>query len=76
MNDCIVVELKSVPVKPFGETTDRAAKLDAFDYPQVYFYNAVANFNLKNYAAVAFRFCDFDDHPLSAFEMTRSVGIV
>jgi len=28
--------------------TDRAATLDAFDFPQVYFYNAVANYNLKN----------------------------
>ena len=25
------------------DVTDRAAKLDAFDYPQVFFYNAVAN---------------------------------
>ena len=33
------------------DVTDRAAKLDAFDYPQVFFYNAVANFNLKNLEA-------------------------
>lgn len=33
------------------DVTDRAAKLDAFDYPQVFFFNAVANFNLKNLEA-------------------------
>ena len=31
-----------------AEITDRASKLDVFDYPQVYFFNAVANYNLKN----------------------------
>jgi len=30
------------------EVTDRASKLDVFDYPQVYFFNAVANYNMKN----------------------------
>jgi tetratricopeptide (TPR) repeat protein len=34
--------------KDVAEITDRASKLDSFDYPQVYFYNAVANFNEKN----------------------------
>jgi tetratricopeptide (TPR) repeat protein len=29
-------------------TTDKAIKLDAFDYPQLFFFNAVANYNLHN----------------------------
>jgi len=28
------------------ETTEKAVKLDSFNYPQVYFFNAVANYNL------------------------------
>jgi tetratricopeptide (TPR) repeat protein len=28
------------------QTTDRAVKLDAYDFPQAYFYNSVANYNL------------------------------
>jgi tetratricopeptide (TPR) repeat protein len=28
------------------DTTDRVLKLDAFDFPQAFFYNSVANFNL------------------------------
>ena len=31
-----------------AQVTDRASKLDVFDYPQVYFFNAVANYNIKN----------------------------
>ncbi|SPF55050.1 TPR repeat-containing protein [Candidatus Sulfopaludibacter sp. SbA4] len=34
--------------KEVAEVTDRASKLDVFDYPQVYFFNAVANYNIKN----------------------------
>jgi len=34
--------------KEVAEVTDRAAKLDVFDFPQVYFFNAVANYNMKN----------------------------
>jgi TolA-binding protein len=30
-----------------AEVSDRAIKLDPFDYPQAFFFNAVANFNLK-----------------------------
>ncbi len=29
--------------------TDQAAKLDSFDYPELPFYNAVANYNLHNF---------------------------
>ena len=31
-----------------ADSTAKAIKLDPFDYPQAYFYNAVANYNLKN----------------------------
>jgi tetratricopeptide (TPR) repeat protein len=34
-----------------ADATDRAIKLDPFDYPQAYFYNSVANYNLKKYDA-------------------------
>ncbi|MCX6597195.1 MAG: tetratricopeptide repeat protein [Acidobacteria bacterium] len=30
-----------------ADTTDRVIKLDPFDYPGAYFYNAVANYNLQ-----------------------------
>ncbi len=30
-----------------ADTTDRLLRLDAFDYPQAYFFNSVANFNLR-----------------------------
>ncbi len=30
------------------EVTDRIIKLDAFDYPQAYFFNSVAHFNLQD----------------------------
>jgi len=34
-----------------AELTDRVMKLDPFDYPQAFFYNAVANYNLKRMEA-------------------------
>ena len=34
-----------------ADTTARVIKLDPFDYPAAYFYNSVANYNLKNYEA-------------------------
>lgn len=42
------LDLRDKKWKEAAEVTDRAGKLDAFDYPQVYFYNSVANYNLKN----------------------------
>jgi tetratricopeptide (TPR) repeat protein len=30
-----------------ADTTDRAVKLNPFDFPQAYFYNSVANYNLR-----------------------------
>jgi regulator of sirC expression with transglutaminase-like and TPR domain len=37
--------------KEVVDTTDKAAKLDSFDYPQIFFFNAVANYNLQNMEA-------------------------
>lgn len=34
--------------KDVAETTDRVIKLDPYDFPQAYFYNSVANYNLGN----------------------------
>ena len=34
-----------------AELTDRVVKLDPFDYPHAFFYNAVANYNLKRMEA-------------------------
>jgi tetratricopeptide (TPR) repeat protein len=34
-----------------SEITDRIVKLNPFDYPQAFFFNAVANYNLKNMEA-------------------------
>jgi tetratricopeptide (TPR) repeat protein len=34
--------------KEAADTTDRIVRLDSFDYPIAYFFNAVANFNLRN----------------------------
>lgn len=34
-----------------AELTDRVTKLDPFDYPNAFFYNAVANYNLKHMEA-------------------------
>lgn len=34
--------------KEVDETTDRVLKLNPFDFPAAYFYNAVANLNLQN----------------------------
>jgi Flp pilus assembly protein TadD len=47
------VELAALDVrakkwKEVASITDRAAQLDSFDYPEVFFFNAVANYNLKN----------------------------
>ena len=31
-----------------ADVTDRVLQLDSFDYPQAFFFNAVANYNLKH----------------------------
>jgi len=42
------MEIQAKKWREVVDVTDRAAKLDVFDYPQVYFFNAVANYNMKN----------------------------
>lgn len=42
------MEIQAKKWREVVDVTDRAAKLDVFDYPQVYFFNAVANYNIKN----------------------------
>jgi len=37
--------------KDVADTTDRVIKLNPMDFPQAFFYNSVANFNLKNFDA-------------------------
>jgi tetratricopeptide (TPR) repeat protein len=33
------------------DTTDRVLRLNPFDFPEAHYYNAIANFNVKNYEA-------------------------
>ncbi len=42
------LSLKQQNWKEVAEITDRAGKLNSFDYPQVFLMNAVANYNLHN----------------------------
>jgi tetratricopeptide (TPR) repeat protein len=42
------LEILAKKWKEVASITDRAARLNSFDYPEVFFFNAVANFNLKN----------------------------
>ena len=51
INPYLALALISAKEKKWQEvvdTTDRAIKLNPFDFPQAYFYNSVANFNLGN----------------------------
>lgn len=43
-----LIQAKDKKWKEVVDTTDRAIKLNPFDFPQAYFYNSVANFNLGN----------------------------
>jgi tetratricopeptide (TPR) repeat protein len=43
-----VVELRAKKWKELAEVTDKVIQLDSFDYPQAYYYNAAANYYLKN----------------------------
>jgi tetratricopeptide (TPR) repeat protein len=42
-----VLALREKNWQEVAELTDRVVKLDPFDYPNAFFYNAVANYNLK-----------------------------
>jgi tetratricopeptide (TPR) repeat protein len=43
-----VLALREQKWQDVAATSQRAAKLDPFDYPQAFLFNAVANYNLKN----------------------------
>jgi tetratricopeptide (TPR) repeat protein len=46
-----VMALREKNWQEVSEITERIVKLNPFDYPQAFFYNAVANYNLKNMEA-------------------------
>ena len=46
-----ILELQSQKWKDLADVTDKLVKLDPFDYPQAFFFNSVANFNLQNMEA-------------------------
>ena len=46
-----ILELQASRWQGQADVTDKLVKLDAFDYPQAFFFNSVANFNLQNFAA-------------------------
>jgi len=43
-----VLALREKNWQEVAQLTDKIVKLDPFDYPQAFFYNAVANYNMKN----------------------------
>jgi len=43
-----LLEVQAQKWQEAADITEKAVKLDPFDYPQAHFYNAVANYNLKN----------------------------
>jgi len=49
--DIAILQIQDQKWQQVVQTTDKAAKLDSFDYPQMFFFNAVANFNLHNFDA-------------------------
>ena len=46
-----ILDLQASRWRSLAEVTDKLVKLDPFDYPQAFFFNSVANFNLQNFAA-------------------------
>jgi tetratricopeptide (TPR) repeat protein len=46
--DLSTVELRAQKWQALADVTDKVIKLDSFDYPQAYYYNAAANYYLKN----------------------------
>jgi Tetratricopeptide repeat len=46
-----ILELQSQRWRPLAEVTEKVVKLDPFDYPQAFFFNSVANYNLQNFEA-------------------------
>jgi tetratricopeptide (TPR) repeat protein len=45
------LELRAGKWQELAETSEKATKLDPFNYPDAFFWNAVANYNLHNVAA-------------------------
>jgi tetratricopeptide (TPR) repeat protein len=46
-----LIEVQAQKWQEVADITAKAVRLDPFDYPQAHFYNAVANYNLKNVEA-------------------------
>jgi len=46
-----MLEAQAKRWQQLADVTEKTVKLDAFDYPQAYFFNSVANFNLRNLEA-------------------------
>ena len=46
-----ILELQSARWRGLADVTDKLVKLDPFDYPQAFFFNSVANYNLQNMEA-------------------------
>jgi tetratricopeptide (TPR) repeat protein len=46
--DLSTVELRAKQWQALANLTDKVIQLDSFDYPQAYYYNAAANYYLKN----------------------------
>ena len=44
-----ILALEAKKWQELGELTDRAMHLDSFDYPQLFLFNAVANYNLHKF---------------------------
>jgi len=49
--DLAVLDMEAQKWRDVVVVTDRAAIIDAFDYPQIFLFNAVANYNLHNFDA-------------------------
>jgi tetratricopeptide (TPR) repeat protein len=46
-----VLDIQAQKWQEVADVTQKAIKLNSFDYPQVFFFNAVANYNLRNIEA-------------------------
>ncbi len=46
-----ILELQASRWQSLADVTDRVVKLDPFDYPQAFYFNAVANYNLHHMEA-------------------------
>ena len=46
-----ILELQASKWKGLADVTDKLVTLDPFDYPQAFFFNSVANYNLHNWEA-------------------------